>query len=265
MKKLLGVVCLAMAFAAQADEALVKAIADPGRTAAYAARDGGRHPYETLNFFGLRPDSLVVELSPGGGWYTEILAPYLRAQGHLILAADDPLSAKPEAAQSRKRLEAKLAARPDWYDRVELAVFAPPTKLQYAAPGSADLVLTFRNVHNWMAQGDEGVRAVFASAFQSLKPGGVFGVVEHRLPTERNQDATSSSGYVQQSYVLRMAQGVGFRLQASSEVNANPMDTADHVGGVWALPPSYVNKEVDRDRYQAIGESDRMTLKFVKP
>ena len=256
---------LGLAGAAQADDMLMEAIGNPGRTPAYAARDGWRHPYETLTFFGLRADSTVVELSPGGGWYTEILAPYLRAQGHLILAADDPLSDKPEAVQSRLRLQAKLSARPDWYDRVELAVFAPPAQLQYAAPASVDLVLTFRNVHNWMADGDAGVRAVFASAFQSLKPGGVFGVVEHRLPADRNQDASSSSGYVQQAYVLRLAQSVGFRLQAASEINANPRDTAEHPGGVWALPPSYVNKDVDRAHYQTMGESDRMTLKFIKP
>jgi predicted methyltransferase len=125
-------------------------------------------------------------------------------------------------------------------------------------------VLTFRNVHNWMEQGDAGVRAVFASAYRSLKPGGVLGVVEHRLAVDKLQDATSSSGYVHTAYVTRIAQEVGFQLDASSEINANPRDTADHVGGVWALPPSYVNKEVDRDHYQAIGESDRMTLRFVK-
>ena len=144
-------------------------------------------------------------------------------------------------------------------------MFAPPAQLAYAAPGSADLVLTFRNVHNWMDGGDAGVRAVFASAYRSLRSGGVFGVVEHRLPADRAQDATSSTGYVHQAYVVHLAQEVGFRLADSSEVNANPKDTADHVGGVWALPPSYVNKDVDRTRYQAIGESDRMTLKFVKP
>ena len=250
---------------AQADEALQQAIASPERTPAFAARDGWRHPYETLSFFGLRADSTVVELSPGGGWYTEILAPYLRANGQLILGADDPQAGKPEAVKSLERLQAKLAASPQRYDRVSLAVFAPPGKLDYAAPGSADLVLTFRNLHNWMADGDAGVRAVFDSVYRSLKPGGVFGVVEHRLPADRTQDATSSTGYVHQAYVVRLAQAAGFRLEAASEVNANPKDTADHEGGVWALPPSYANKDVDRARYQAIGESDRMTLKFVKP
>ncbi|NVO05995.1 MAG: class I SAM-dependent methyltransferase [Rhodoferax sp.] len=250
---------------AQADEALRQAIASPARTPAYVARDVWRDPYETLRLFCIPADSNVVELRPGGGWYTEILAPYLRGKGTLILAADDPQSTKPEAIRNLERLQAKLAASPQRFDKAVLAVFAPPAQLDYAAPGSADLVLTFRNVHNWMAEGDAGVRAVFDSVYRSLKPGGVFGVVEHRLPADRVQDASSSSGYVHQAYVVRLAQQAGFRLEATSEINANPRDTADHVGGVWALPPGYANKDVDRDKYQAIGESDRMTLKFVKP
>ena len=250
---------------AQADAALQQAIANPGRTPAFAARDIWRHPYETLQFFGLRPDSTVVEISPGGGWYTEILAPYLRDRGQLILAADDPESTKPETIKSLERLKNKLSAQPQVYDRARLGVFAPPAKLDYAKPDSADLVLTFRNVHNWMETGDDGVRAVFASAYRSLKKGGVFGVVEHRLPADKVQDATSSTGYVHQAYVIRLAEEVGFKLEASAEINANPKDTADHAGGVWALPPSYVNKDLDKEKYQAIGESDRMTLKFVKP
>lgn len=250
---------------AHADEALQQAIGSPVRTPSYAARDPWRHPYETLSFLGISADSTVVEISPGGGWYTEILAPYLRAKGQLILAADDPLSTKAETVQNLARLKTKLAASPALYDKVVLGVFAPPTRLDYATPGSADLVLTFRNVHNWMSDGDVGVRTVFESAYRSLKKGGVLGVVEHRLPANKIQDATSSTGYVHQDYVIRIAQQAGFRLEASSEINANPRDTADHVGGVWALPPTYVNKEVDKEKYQAIGESDRMTLKFVKP
>ena len=254
-----------LACGAHADDALRSAIASPERTPAFAARDIWRHPYETLSFFGLRADSTVVELSPGGGWYTEILAPYLRDKGKLILAADDPQSPKPEVVKGLERLQAKLAASPQRYDKVVLGVFAPPAKLDYAPPGTADLVLTFRNVHNWMDNGDTGVRAVFDSAYRSLKSGGVFGVVEHRLPADRPQDATSSTGYVHQAYVIRIAQAAGFRLDAQSEINANPKDTADHAGGVWALPPTYVNKDVDLEKYQAIGESDRMTLRFVKP
>ena len=247
------------------DAALQAAIANPDRTPAFAVRDVWRHPYETLQFFGIKPDSTVVELSPGGGWYTEILAPYLREKGRLILAADDPQSTKPEAIQSLQRLKAKLAARPSWYDRVVVSVFAPPQKLDYANAGSADLVLTFRNVHNWQTDSSgDAVQAVFQSAFKALRSGGVFGVVEHRLPEGRAADATNR-GYVSTAYVIAQAKAVGFRLDGQSEVNANPRDPVSHVGGVWALPPTLVNREVDRDRYTAIGESDRMTLRFVKP
>lgn len=250
---------------AHADAALQAAVAAPHRTPAFAARDAWRHPYETLTFFGIRPDSTVVELSPGGGWYTEILAPYLRDKGKLILAADDPQSPSEYARNSATRLRAKLDAAPALYDKVQVGVFAPPAQLAYAPKNSADLVLTFRNVHNWNELGDATVRAVFQSAYDSLKRGGVFGVVEHRLPADRTQDATSSTGYVHMAYVQRIAQSVGFELAAQSEVNANPRDTADHPGGVWALPPTFANKDVGRAAYAAIGESDRMTLKFTKP
>lgn len=250
---------------AQADEALKAAIASPERTPAFAQRDVWRHPYETLTFFGIRPDSTVVELSPGAGWYTEILAPYLRDKGQLIVGADDPQSSNAGFVNRRQRLVDKFKASPQPYDKVVLGVFVPPAQLAYAAPNSADLVLTFRNIHNWMADGDGVVAAVFASAFRSLKHGGVFGVVEHRLPVTQVQDATTSTGYVSQAYVVQVAKAAGFQLAGSSEINANPKDTADHPGGVWALPPSYFNKDADRSKYEAIGESDRMTLKFVKP
>jgi len=260
-----AVMALGLLGTAQADEALKAAIAGTHRTPAFAARDGWRHPYETLSFFGLRPEQTVIELVPGGGWYTEILAPYLRDKGQLILAADDPESDKAYARRGAERMKAKLAALPAVYDKVQLAVFAPPAKLQYAAPGSADLVLTFRNVHNWAAEGDAQTLAVFKSVFTSLKPGGVFGVVDHRLPAAREQDAKVSSGYLHEAYVQRLAESAGFRLEGRSEVNANPRDTADHENGVWALPPTYANKDKDRARYEAIGESDRLTMKFRKP
>jgi len=210
------------------DTALQAAIASPARTPAFAARDNWRHPYETLRFFGLRTDSTVVELSPGAGWYTEILRPYLQAHGQLVLATQIP------------------------------------QELNYTAPETADLVLTLRNVHNWQMRSDATVQAVFASAYRSLKHGGVFGVVEHRLPAGAKA-TEDNKGYVPTDFVIRVAQAVGFRLEAQSEINANPADKASHPGGVWALPPSYMNKDTDRPTYQAIGESDRMTLKFVKP
>jgi predicted methyltransferase len=256
---------LSLCSSAFADEALKAALAGAQRTPAYAARDSWRHPDETLQFFGLKPDMTVVEISPGGGWYTEILAPYLRSSGRLVLAADDPESVNAYYRRSAERLKAKLGAQPAVYDRVQLTVFAPPAQLQIAAPGSVDLVLTFRNVHNWAAAGDDSVRSVFKSVFDSLKPGGTFGVVDHRLPADRRQDAKASSGYLQVAYVVRLAEAAGFKLAGASEINANPKDSADHPGGVWALPPSYANKDVDRARFEAIGESDRFTLRFTKP
>jgi len=248
------------------DAALKAAIAAPHRTSTNVARDGWRHPYETLSFFGLKPTQTVVELSPGGGWYTEILAPYLRDKGQLILAGDDPASTQAYFQRSATRLKQKLEALPAVYDRAQLSVFDAATgKLQYAKPGSADLVLTFRNAHNWAALGEAQTLAVFRSAFEALKPGGVLGLVDHRLPADRVQDAKASSGYLHQAWVVRMAESAGFKLLASSEINANPRDKADHPNGVWALPPTYANKDQERARYEAIGESDRMTLKFAKP
>ncbi len=247
-----------------ADPALQIAIAGAHRTPAYAARDAARHPAETLAFFGLKPTMTVVEVSPGGGWYTEILAPYLRERGRLILAADDPESVEAYYRRSAARLRAKLAAKPEVYDRVLLTAFEPPRSLLAVASGSADAVLTFRNVHNWAPEGDEAVVAVFASAHAALKPGGVFGVVDHRLPASRPADPKVENGYLHQDHVVRLAKRAGFTLSAASEINANPADTADHEGGVWALPPSWRNKDKERARYAAIGESDRMTLRFVK-
>ncbi|HUH86861.1 MAG TPA: methyltransferase [Pusillimonas sp.] len=262
----LGLGASAFAASPAVDEALKAAIASDQRTPAFVQRDAFRNPYQTLTFFGIQPNMTVVELSPGGaGWYTEILAPYLRESGHYIAAAYGENSPKEYRRGYTANFKKKLASDPARFDKVELTVFEPPAELNYAAPGSADLVLTFRNLHNWLSYGDDSMKRVFQSVYETLKPGGVFGVVEHRLPESMPQDATASSGYMHESYVIDMAKSVGFELAGKSEVNANPKDTADHPGGVWALPPSYRNKDKDRDHYQAIGESDRMTLKFVKP
>lgn len=247
-----------------ADEALKAAVASDKRTSAFAARDAARHPYETLRFFGIEPTMTVVELSPGGGWYTEILAPYLRDRGHYIAAAYRADSPRENRRGYTANFKKKLAADPERFGKVTLAVFEPPTHLDYAPAASADMVLTFRNLHNWLSYGDENMKRVFQSVYDTLKPGGVFGVVEHRLPESVPQDATASSGYMHESYVIRLAESVGFELDEKSEINANPKDTADHPNGVWALPPTFRNKDQDRARYEAIGESDRMTLKFVK-
>lgn len=249
---------------AQPADPLKAAVAAEHRTVGNVARDAWRHPYETLSFFGIKPTDTVVELSPGGGgWYTEILAPYLSAQGQLYAAGDDPASTSAYSQRSATRFKAKMDAM-GVYGKVKITVFDPVNgKLDIAPPGSADAVLTFRNVHNWMAQGT--TQAVFNAAFKALKPGGVLGVEEHRLPASRPQDPKAPSGYVHEAVVIQFAEAAGFKLAGKSEINANPKDTADHPSGVWTLPPTYALKDKDRAKYQAIGESDRMTLKFVKP
>lgn len=258
---------VAMIGTAQADDALKAAIAGSHRSAANSARDAARHPYETLTFFGIKPHQTVIELAPGGGWYTEILAPYLRDNGQLILGAAPVPTAPANALAGLERLKTRLAAKPELYDKTRIGTFdVARGDTSLAAPGSADLVLTFRNVHNWIdLGGDEKVTLVFKGAFDVLKKGGVFGVVEHRLPASKTQDAKASTGYVHTAYIVKLAESVGFKLAASSEINANAKDKADHEGGVWALPPTYTNKDKEREKYAAIGESDRMTLKFVKP
>lgn len=246
------------------DSALTAAVAAPTRDKTNAARDAARHPYDTLSFFGIKPSMTVVELVPEGGWYTEILAPYLREKGSLI-GAGDPLTQDQEGFYTRlfKKL---LDSNPAVYDKVKMGVFQPSKKkFDFAKDASVDMVLTFRNVHNWVSKGDEDVRAAFKAVFASLKSGGVFGVVDHRLPEGMRQAPDARGGYVHEAYVIRLAQEAGFKLAAKSEVNANSKDLADYHNGVWSLPPTFANGNHNRARYAEIGESDRMTLKFVKP
>lgn len=228
------------------------------------ARDAYRHPKETLAFFGIQPEMTVVEISPGGGWYTEVLAPLLRERGTYYAAAANP--ADGERAQAAiARFKAKLAAHPAVYDKVQVTSFGLNHFDAMAPAGSADMVLTFRNVHNWMMAGDDQAAAAFAGFYRALKPGGILGVVDHRLPEKRPDADQKTSGYIKQSTVIRLAEAAGFKLVARSEINANPKDKADHPQGVWTLPPTYRLGDTDRAKYAAIGESDRMTLKFVKP
>ena len=234
------------------------AVATPTRTAANVLRDRHRHPVETLSFFGVRPDQTVVEIWPGGGWYTEILAPYLAAGGGTYIAA------APE--RSLAGVRKLITANPSAYNRVQIANF--PILAAVGTPvvaGSADVVLTFRNVHNWMMGKEPFDAEAFRQMYAMLKPGGTLGVVEHRLPESADNARQLKSGYVKTSTVRRLAEAAGFKLVASSEINANPRDTKDYPEGVWTLPPTFTLKDKDRAKYAAIGESDRMTLKFVKP
>ena len=253
----------ALCGAAQADSALDAALAGEHRSEANRARDVYRHPVETLGFFGIKPDMTVVELWPGRGWYTEVLAPYLRDNGKLY-AAHFPAQSKVEYYQKGlAAFKAMLAANTALYDRVVLTELGPPDSVAVAPAASADAVLTFRNMHNWMGQGNDV--KVMQAAFAALKPGGVLGVVEHRAAANATAEQVKDSGYMTEEMVIKAAEAAGFVLEAKSEINANPRDTRDHPKGVWTLPPSLALGDTDREKYLAIGESDRMTLRFRKP
>ncbi|PXA91969.1 methyltransferase [Nostoc sp. 3335mG] len=246
----------------QASDAIKAAVAAPTRTPANLARDQYRHPAETLAFFGVKPTDTVVEIWPGGGWYTEILAPLTKGKGTYYAAAPWP--------DGNKRVVAMQEKDAATYGAVKLAAF-PWSEGQPKVPdGSADVVMTFRNVHNWRMgyqrpdKADYSAEA-FAQMFRMLKKGGTLGVVDHRLPEGASDERERNSGYIKVSTIRRLAEGAGFQFVGASEVNANPKDTADWANGVWTLPPTYALKDVDRDKYAAIGESDRMTLKFRKP
>ena len=245
-----------------ASPSLEALVSGPQRSPANRARDPYRHPLEDLRFLGVKPKDVVVEILPGGsGYWTEILAPYLRAGGRYIAANPPKADTSNEAVSGNAAFAAKVAGDPADLGKVAVAEFAPPADL--VPPGSADVVLTFRNVHNWMADGT--TEAVFASFFRALRPGGTLGIEEHRGRTDLPQDPAAKTGYVRQDAVIGLAERAGFRLVAASEVNANPRDTKDYSAGVWTLPPTFRLKDQDRDRYAAIGESDRMLLRFEKP
>ena len=228
------------------------------RSAPNKARDIYRHPKATLQFFGLQPDQTVIEITPGAGWYSEILAPLLRDNGHYIAAVTDNSA---EAKQNVATLRAKFAADPAEYGKATIATFNPQTPVLGPA-ASADMVLTFRNVHNWTMAGT--APAMFKAFFAVLKPGGVLGVVDHRAASGATLDSVKESGYLPTDYVIKLATEAGFKLDEQSEINANPKDTKDYPKGVWTLPPTLTLGDQDRAKYLAIGESDRMTLRFVK-
>lgn len=231
------------------------------RTPSNVMRDVYRHPLEGIAFFGIRPDSTVVEVLPGSaGYYMEILAPWLRERGKYIAAGRDATAPANYRADHEKLL-ARLKAQPELYGRVEVTAFNAD-RHDIAPPASADFVLTFRNLHNWIERGE--VEGALRAFHRALKPGGILGVVDHRGRADLPQEAQMKSGYVREDYAIRIIEAAGFQLVGSSEINANPKDTKDHPEGVWTLPPSFRLKEVDRAKYAAIGESDRFTLKFAK-
>lgn len=242
--------------------ALDNILAGSQRSAENSARDRYRHPKETLLFFGIRPEMKVLEVWPEPGWYTEVIAPLVRERGQYYAAVIAP---DPDSKYVTGRLanyQQKLTASPDIYGGVQV-VTLPTDGSDVVPPGTLDMVVTFRNIHNWMARDSAG--QVFATLYRALKPGGVLGVEEHRGNAAAAQDPKAKSGYVNEDYAIRLIEGQGFRLVGESQVNANPRDTKDYEQGVWTLPPSYRLGEKDRQQYAQIGESDRFTLKFVKP
>lgn len=228
------------------------------RSVANRDRDKYRHPAQTLEFFGLRPDMTVVELWPGGGWYTEILAPFLQQRGQLLVTNLPNSKSKFALA-----FQEKLASDSEVFGKVKVAQINPPNELTLAPDNSVDMVVTFRNIHNWVKAGY--AEQIYTAAYKALKPGGILGVEEHRAKPGISLQESMKTGYMSEDGVIAAVEKAGFKLVGKSEINANPKDTKDDPGGVWTLPPSLSQGQKDKQRFLAIGESDRMTLKFVKP
>ena len=244
----------------------LQALADgEHRSAEHKARNAHRHPAETLAWFGLTEEMTVVEISPGAaGWYMEILAPFLKDKGKYYAAGPDAESSVAYTQRSLKSMHEKINGNADLYGAVAVTELAPQAKKTTIAPeGSADMVLTFRNTHNWISAGS--ANDMFAAMYTALKPGGILGLTQHRGNPEVEQDPKAASGYVREDHIIKLVEAAGFKFVDRSEINANPKDTKDYESGVWTLPPRFRLGETDRDKYAAIGESDRMTLKFVKP
>lgn len=249
--------------ATETPTSLSQILASKHRSAAHKKRDVYRHPAQTLEFFEVKDDMTVVEVWPSEGWYTEILAPYLKDKGKLYVAHLSADVKSPLQKKMRQQFIDKLKAQPKIYGKVELTTLQAPDELQIAPEGSVDRVLTVCNVHNWM-KADQAA-TVFKAMFKALKSGGILGVVEHRNSNLKPQDIHAASGYVTEDYVIELARNAGFEYLAKSEINANSKDTKDYPEGVWTLPPTLKLKDKDRNKYLSIGESDRMTLKFIKP
>lgn len=269
MKSLLAGALTLAATTAMADDSYTDRVAAASvgdhRSVANRERNEYRHPTQTLNFFGFEDGMTVLEIWPGGGWYTEILAPAIRDHGQFVIANwDQDIEGLPDYQyRLPAQLQAKFDARPDLYDQVEMVAWSPPESASLGEADSYDMILTFRNTHGWVGNGI--AEMVFAEFARVLKPGGVLGLVQHRAAPGSDPAASAEMGYVPEAAVIAMAEAAGLELVASSDVNSNPMDTRDYPEGVWTLPPGLAMEDVDRERYVAIGESDRMTLKFVKP
>lgn len=246
-------------------ERVAAGMAGEHRSEANKARDVYRHPAETLAFFGIEDGMTVMEIWPGGGWYTEILAPAMRDHGNLILATWDPqVEGQPSYRyELPKQMEEDFEKHPEVYDQVTFEYFSPPESPSLGEADSIDVIVTFRNTHGWITAGQ--AQDIFNEFFRVLKPGGILGVVQHRADEDADPQVSAKEGYVSEAAVKQIAANAGFVFEASSEINANPKDTHHHPKGVWTLPPSYSLDDVDREKYAEIGESDRMTLRFRKP
>ena len=265
MRRVISFLLFTLAFSGCAEngtDPLDAAISGEHRAAKNVARDVYRHPKETLSFFGIMPDRQVLEILPGGGWYTEILAPYLKDNGRLAVASFGPDHPVEYLRDIHNRMIEKFDGQPEIYGKVQVGAFQGEGYLDDFGDASFDMVLTFRNTHNWIRRG--GVEDIYRSFYRVLKPGGVLGVVQHRAEAGSNAGETAEKGYVPESYMIQLLEGIGFELVDKSEINANPKDTKDYAEGVWTLPPTYELGDKDRAKYAAIGESDRMTMKFVK-
>ena len=242
-----------------APKTIAEAVNSPFRNEFYKKRDKYRNPTDTLTFFGVKPTMTVLEITPGAGWYTEILAPFLSERGQYIIAVHPKNSPAPKS----NYIDLWSLKYPEVGEKIKTVIFNPSdTNMLLAPDSSQDMILTFRNLHNWMAAGTEA--NAFKLFFNALRPGGILGIVDHRAP-ESHVDPKAKNGYVRESDVIKMARAAGFKYLGKSEVNYNPLDTKDHPKGVWSLPPTYALQDTDKEKYEAIGESDRFTLKFARP